>query len=67
MFKFFLAIVAASLFSACSTTPMTTPAITSSLAPTGTLRVAINYGNAVLAARNAQTGELSGTSVDLAE
>ncbi len=45
---------------------MTSPAITASLAPTGTLRAAINYGNAVLAARNAQTGELSGTTVDLA-
>ena len=52
--------------SACSTTPMISPAITASLAPTGTLRAAINYGNAVLAARNAQTGELSGTTVDLA-
>ena len=45
---------------------MTSPAISASLAPTGTLRAAINYGNAVLAARNAQTGELSGTTVDLA-
>ncbi len=36
------------------------------LAPTGKLRVAINYGNAVLAARNEATGELTGTSVDLA-
>jgi polar amino acid transport system substrate-binding protein len=30
------------------------------------IRVAINYGNSVLAARNPQTGELSGISVDLA-
>ena len=40
--------------------------VVSELAPTGTLRVAINYGNAVLAARNEATGELSGVSVDLA-
>ena len=66
MLKSALAACALSLLCACSTTPMTTPAITASLAPTGTLRAAINYGNAVLAARNAQTGELSGTTVDLA-
>jgi polar amino acid transport system substrate-binding protein len=41
--------------------------VASSLAPTGRLRVAINYGNAVLAQRNAETGKLSGVSVDIAE
>ncbi len=70
MFKSALAVFSATFFiaslTACSTAPMTTSDIVSQLAPTGTLRVAINYGNAVLAARNAQTGELSGTSVDLA-
>jgi polar amino acid transport system substrate-binding protein len=35
------------------------------LAPTGTLRVAINYGNAVLATRDT-AGELQGVSVDIA-
>jgi polar amino acid transport system substrate-binding protein len=39
--------------------------VKASLAPTGTLRAAINYGNAVLASRNA-AGELSGVSVDIA-
>lgn len=38
-----------------------------SLAPTGRLRVAINYGNAVLARRDPATGKLSGVSVDIAE
>ena len=66
MIKSALAACAVTLLGACSTTPMTSPAITASLAPTGTLRAAINYGNAVLAARNAQSGELSGTTVDLA-
>ncbi|WP_299105268.1 transporter substrate-binding domain-containing protein [uncultured Bradyrhizobium sp.] len=37
----------------------------SSLAPTGTLRAAINYGNAALAHRDA-SGALSGVSVDIA-
>jgi polar amino acid transport system substrate-binding protein len=41
--------------------------VVSSLAPSGRLRVAINYGNAVLAQRNAETGQLSGVSVDIAE
>jgi polar amino acid transport system substrate-binding protein len=35
-------------------------------APLGKLRVAINYGNAVLAKRDTATGALSGVSVDLA-
>ena len=64
-----LCIAAAALLSSCSTTSASTMApksVTASLAPTGKLRVAINYGNAVLAARNEATGELTGTSVDLA-
>jgi polar amino acid transport system substrate-binding protein len=37
------------------------------LAPTGRMRVAINYGNAALAAREPATGQLSGITVDIAE
>ena len=36
------------------------------LAPSGILRVGINYGNPVLARRDAGSGELSGVAVDLA-
>src|SRR3989337_2806206 len=36
------------------------------LAPTGTLRVGINYGNPVLATRDPNTGQLAGVAVDLA-
>ncbi len=43
----------------------TTKALTE-LAPTGRIRVAINYGNPVLAQKNPQTGEPEGVSVDLA-
>ncbi len=39
--------------------------VAAGLAPSGTLRVAINYGNAVLAKREAN-GSLSGVSVDIA-
>jgi len=37
------------------------------LAPTGKIRVAINYGNPVLAQRNPKTGTPEGISVDLAK
>jgi polar amino acid transport system substrate-binding protein len=42
-----------------------TPAIKSQIAPSGTLRCAINYNNPLLAKRDAATGKLSGISVDL--
>src|SRR3972149_11597351 len=38
----------------------------SDLAPTGKLRVGINYGNPVLATRDGVSGELRGVAVDLA-
>ena len=56
------------LLTACSMTPSTpapSAAAVSQLTPAGKLRAAINYGNAVLARRDAATGELSGVSVDL--
>jgi polar amino acid transport system substrate-binding protein len=37
-----------------------------SLAPTGAIRAAINFGNAVLAQRDSATGDPRGISVDLA-
>ena len=45
---------------------MSAPSINNELAPTGTLRVGINYGNPVLATRDAKNGELHGVAVDLA-
>lgn len=42
------------------------PQVITQLAPSGTLRASINYGNAVLARRDPATGELTGISVDLA-
>jgi polar amino acid transport system substrate-binding protein len=53
---------------ACSTPAMTSPpspAAVSELAPSGTLRAAINFGNPVLASRDPATGEPRGVSVDL--
>ena len=43
-----------------------TPEIVRELAPTGTLRAAINLGNSVMAQKNEQTGKLGGVTVDLA-
>ena len=37
----------------------------SDLAPTGTLRAAINFGNPILATKDPSTGEPRGVSVDL--
>jgi len=45
---------------------MITRAVQTDLAPTGRLRVGINYGNPVLAKRDPSTGELRGVAVDLA-
>jgi len=42
------------------------PFLLSDLAPTGKLRVGINYGNPVLATRDPTSGDLSGVAVDLA-
>ena len=71
MLKIATALFSILFFTACSMTPTTpnTPqapaAAISELTPTGKLRAAINYGNAVLAKRDAASGELSGVSVDL--
>lgn len=43
-----------------------TPDLVRELAPTGKLRVAINFGNAVIAQRDPNSGEARGVSVDLA-
>ena len=46
--------------------PTNAPSIRTNLAPTGRLRVGVNYGNPVLASRDAASGELCGVAVDLA-
>jgi polar amino acid transport system substrate-binding protein len=45
---------------------VTSPSLRSDLAPTGKLRVGINYGNPVLATRDPTSGELRGVAPDLA-
>ena len=46
--------------------PVTSPAVCADLAPTGKVRVGINYGNPVLARKDPATGDLGGVAVDLA-
>ena len=63
-------LAAATLLCACSSVVLA-PASPSAaaravLAPSGTLRAAINFGNPILAVRDAATGEARGVSVDLA-
>src|SRR5206468_5291358 len=56
-------------FTACSNAPVTknaSPAAVANLAPNGKLRAAINFGNPILATKDAATGEARGVSVDLA-
>lgn len=43
-----------------------TGAVRNELAPTGTLRAAINFGNSVLAQKDPATGEARGISIDIA-
>ena len=47
-------------------TPHISPAARSDLAPTGKLRVGINYGNFLLVAKDPASGEPRGIAVDLA-
>ena len=64
-----LSLLSILLLANCVTTPMRTappPAAVADLAPSGTLRAAINFGNPILAIRDPVTGAPRGVSVDLA-
>ena len=54
------------LLTSCATAPQISPATRAELAPTGILRVGINYGNVVLATKDSASGELRGVHVELA-
>ncbi len=66
MVSFFRALISfglVSMLAACATSP---PPPVAELAPAGKLRAAINFGNPILATKDATTGEPRGVSVDLA-
>jgi polar amino acid transport system substrate-binding protein len=64
--KIIFVLAAACLLAACAAPAPISASARSELAPTGTLRVGINYGNVVLATKDPATGELRGVHVDLA-
>ncbi len=65
MFRIAISVVGLIWLASCAMTSQVPPAARSDLAPTGTLRAAINFGNPILAARDPSTGEPRGVSVDL--
>jgi polar amino acid transport system substrate-binding protein len=71
MYQRFSLLAALVLAASCATTevaraPAPSADVVKALAPTGKLRAAINYGNPVLAQKDAATGQPKGVSVDLA-
>ena len=58
--------VSLALLASCAADPQISPVARSELAPTGALRVGINYGNVILASKDPATGALRGVHVDLA-
>jgi polar amino acid transport system substrate-binding protein len=66
MFRKAPVVLAGALLGACAGAPPAPQAAISELAPAGKLRAVINYGNPVLARKDAATGEPAGVSVDLA-
>jgi polar amino acid transport system substrate-binding protein len=65
MFRIASRLVGLIFLASCAITSQVPPAARSDLAPTGTLRAAINFGNPILAVRDPSTGEPRGVSVDL--
>lgn len=66
MFKAAIAAASLILLASCATSPSISPEARSELAPTGKLRIGINYGNPLFATRDKATGAASGIAIDLA-
>jgi polar amino acid transport system substrate-binding protein len=64
--KLIIALTCLALLCSCRAPGLAPSYVRYELAPTGTLRAAINFGNPVLAQRDPVSGEPSGVSVDLA-
>src|SRR2546428_6646078 len=65
MIRFVMVSFALLVLSSCAMPPQVPPAARSELAPTGKLRVGINYQNFLLVNKNPAGGEYSGIAVDL--
>jgi len=66
MFRTTIAIISLVFLMSCTTTPQVTPAVRADLAPTGKLRVGINFQNMLLTRKDPVTGEAGGIALDLA-
>lgn len=66
MIKIALVLVGLALVVSCATSPQVPPAALADLAPTGKVRVGINFQNLVLTRKDPATGEPGGIAVDLA-
>ena len=66
MTRTILLLSAVVLLGSCRAVGFAPSYVTSELAPNGTLRAAINFGNTVLAQKDPKTGEARGVSVDIA-
>ena len=65
MYRIALSLLVSIFLASCVNTPVAPGAAVSALAPSGKLRAAINFGNPILASKDASTGDASGVSVDL--
>ena len=65
MFRVAIGAIALALLASCASVSDVPAAARSELAPSGKLRAAINFGNPILAMKDASTGEARGVSVDL--
>ena len=54
------------VLAACGPAPQEPPPARADLAPTGTLRAGLNFGNVLLTGKDAATGEARGVAVDMA-
>jgi polar amino acid transport system substrate-binding protein len=67
MIKITVASLSVGLLVSCSPVDQVPSAVRADLAPSGTLRAGINYGNPILAQRDPATGDLRGITVDLSK
>lgn len=66
MIRIAIALMSAMLLASCATAPQISPAARADLAPTGKLRVGINFQNRLLTDKDPASGEPRGIAVDLA-
>jgi polar amino acid transport system substrate-binding protein len=66
MFRLAIGCASLVLLASCMSTPQVPPAAVSELAPSGTVRIGINFQNVLLTRKDPVTGEAGGIALDLA-